>query len=117
VAEKTTTEKGRAGEDIAVLTLERMGYAVVERNARVAGVEVDVVAWDGPVLCFIEVRRRKSIEVAMESVSEKKRRRLVLAATAWIARLSPVPPCRFDVVVLAARDVRVLRGAFEASSW
>jgi putative endonuclease len=114
-AEKTTTEKGRAGEDVAVLALERLGYSVVERNARTKGGEIDVVAWDGPVLCFIEVRRRKKIEDALLSINARKQQPIVRAATAWLTRLEPLPVCRFDVVVLAHPEVHVVRGAFEAS--
>jgi putative endonuclease len=112
---ETTTAKGRNGEDLAVLHLAREGYVVVGRNVRTAGGELDVVAMDGDVLCFVEVRRRGRIDDALLSIDKKKQARLTRAAGAYLARLPQVPRCRFDVVVVAGERVRLLRNAFEAA--
>lgn len=115
----TTTSKGRAGEDLAVLHLERAGYVVVGRNVRAGGGEIDVIARDGDVLCFVEVRRRKRIDDALSSVNARKQARVAKAAAAFLAAQArsgvAVPMCRFDVVVIAGDRVDLVRGAFEAT--
>ncbi|MCC7071246.1 MAG: YraN family protein [Deltaproteobacteria bacterium] len=115
-AVRSTTEKGRAGEDLAVAHLEREGYQVLARNVRTKGGEIDIVAREGPLVCFVEVRRRKQTLDALVSVDAKKQRRLTRAATAWLASQAQVPRCRFDVVVVSNAGVTLVRGAFEAAS-
>ncbi|HEY4222326.1 MAG TPA: YraN family protein [Myxococcota bacterium] len=116
-AEHTTTAKGRVGEDRAVLALEKAGYQIVGRNVRVGRNELDIVAHDGTYLVFVEVRKRERIEDAMFSIDGKKQAAVIRAATAYLARLAQtqqVPFCRFDVVVLDAFRVEILKNAFEA---
>lgn len=111
----TTTAKGRAGEDRAVLHLERAGYVIVGRNVRAGRDEIDVVAKDGEYLCFIEVRRRHKAGAAMMSIGPAKRSRIVRCAQAYIAKMVPAPMCRFDVVVVQPEGCTLVRGAFEAT--
>lgn len=95
------------------------GLNVVGRNLRLGGGELDLVAWEGPTLVFVEVKGRGAGAAVgpEESVDARKRRRLVAAARAYLARLEgPPPPCRFDVVAVdfdpAPARVRHLRDAF-----
>ncbi len=113
---RSTTAKGRAGEDLAVAHLEREGYQVLARNVRTAGGEIDIIARDGALVCFVEVRRRARAFDALVSVDPKKQRRLTRAASAWLAAQPAAPRCRFDVVVVSAAGVALVRGAFEAAS-
>lgn len=62
--------------------------------------EIDLIGWDGEVLCFIEVKTRTSRDVkpAEAAVDRAKRRDLMLVAREYL-RLLPEPrPWRFDVV-------------------
>ena len=118
----TTTARGRAAESLATAALEDAGYRVVARNVRAGRGEIDVVAWDADILCFVEVRARKDARFGgpEASVDDKKRARLVSAARAYLAD-DPTPPrCRFDVVGVEGRagaeTVRIHRGAFEATA-
>ncbi len=111
----TTTAKGRAGEDRAVLHLERVGYVIVGRNVRAGRDEIDVVAKDGEYLCFIEVRRRARAVDAMVSINGAKRSRIVRCAQAYIAQMVPAPLCRFDVVVVQPEGCTLVKNAFEAT--
>ena len=56
---------GRRGEEEAYFYLRRMGYVIVARNyrSRRRPSEIDLVGWDGEVLCFIEVKTRTTREV------------------------------------------------------
>lgn len=73
---------GRLGEDAACLYLEKKGYQILERNVRVPGAEVDILALDGSCLVIVEVRLRRSTCYGSpeESVTAAKRRRLQRAA-------------------------------------
>lgn len=114
----STVEKGRVAEEEAVRLLVARGYRVVARNARTRGGEIDVVAWDGRVLCFVEVRSRADARhgSALHTIGWRKQARLARAAGAWLAAhvAGPPPPCRFDVVARTGRDLRVVQGAFDA---
>lgn len=57
---KTTKEIGDSGEDLAVGYLEADGYRIVERNFRCQLGEVDIVALDGDVLVFVEVKKKST---------------------------------------------------------
>ena len=77
-----TQERGRAGEDLAVAYLQLAGLRIVDRNVRLAGVEVDVVADDGATRVLVEVRLRTRGDFggAAATVDRRKRDRLVRAA-------------------------------------
>jgi len=119
LARAGATERGRQAEDLARRAMIGAGLNVVGRNIRLGGGELDLVAWEGPTLVFVEVKGRGAGAATgpEESVDARKRRRLVAAARAYLARLEgPLPPCRFDVVAVdldpAPARVRHLRDAF-----
>lgn len=75
-------DRGRAGEDLAVAYLRLAGLRPVERNVRLGGVEVDVVADDGATRVLVEVRLRTRGDFggAAATVDRRKQERLVRAA-------------------------------------
>ena len=107
---------GGEAEDAAARLLERHGLVVLARNYRTRLGEIDIVARDGATLVFVEVRMRSDAQYggALESITARKRRRIVAAARAYLMRLRREPPCRFDVVSLEGDAPQWLRGAFEA---
>jgi putative endonuclease len=114
---QSTVEKGRAAEDAAVRALTDRGYVVVARNVRTKRGELDVVARDGDVLVFVEVRSRADAAhgSAAATVGGRKQARVVGAAGAYLATCrKPWPRCRFDVVAIEGDRVDVHRAAFEA---
>ena len=111
--------RGRLAEDLARQAMIGAGLTVVGRNLRLGGGELDLVAWEGPTLVFVEVKGRGAGAAARpeEAVDWRKRQRLVAAAQAYLTRLEgPEPPCRFDVVTVdfdpGTARVRHLRDAF-----
>jgi putative endonuclease len=94
---------GREAEALARAHLERAGLEVIETRRRTAGGELDLVAWDGATLVFVEVKARTRSDYgrAEEAVDRRKRQRLAAAASAYLAGMGPPqPPCRFDVVAV-----------------
>ena len=113
-APRSTTAVGAAAEDIAVLALQREGYVIVGRNLRIGRGEIDVLARDGTVLCFVEVRRRKTASEALLSIDARKQARLVRAAQGLVVRERITEPCRFDVVVVHGHgSADIIKAAFE----
>jgi putative endonuclease len=111
--------RGQEWEDLAEKRLKSEGYRILDRNFRTKVGELDFVARDGPTLCFIEVKGRRSLRFGApaEAVTLEKQRRIYRAAEAYLQgkRLSE-STCRFDVVsIIDAEDgerVQILRDAF-----
>lgn len=100
---------GSAGEREALLHLRRQGYTVVARRwttGKLRG-DLDLVAWHGDTLCFLEVKTRTErdpLDPAEAAVDREKRK--VLRQMAW-AYLRSFPrnlrhtiPVRFDIVAV-----------------
>lgn len=114
-------QAGAAGEALACRHLEGLGYRVVARNFRCRAGEIDVIARDGEVTVFVEVKDRqgRSHGEGHESVTFGKRQKVVRAARLYAAShgLSE-SPIRFDVISIerdpAGDRVRHDQGAFDA---
>jgi len=115
---------GRQGEAEAYLYLRDHGYRIVATNFRTPGSrgEIDLVAWDGDVLCFVEVKTRVGVGLvpAEGAVDSAKRQHIRAVARRYLRRL-PLdrnPPCRFDIVSITyveestPPDIKLIPGAF-----
>ena len=117
-ARSTTAQSaGDRGEERAAQFLQRNGLRIIERNYRTRLGEIDLIARDGDVLVFVEVRLRADDRFggAAASIGPAKQRRLAAAASAYLSRLGRAPRCRFDVVTLERGEPAWLRGAFDAA--
>lgn len=117
----STRALGAAGEQLAAAHLVAQGYRIVGTNLRFEGGELDVIAWDGGVLCFVEVRSRASALLGhpLETIDSNKQRRIARAAAAWLAANPQTGPCRFDAVGIVMGhakphqpQITLVRGAF-----
>jgi putative endonuclease len=113
---------GRRGEDDAYFYLRRQGYIMVARNwrsSRHRG-ELDLVGWDGDVLCFIEVKTRttRDVKPAEAAVDEEKRHDLGAVARDYRRRVPGDPDVRFDVLSVyydtevTSPDITLFKNAF-----
>ncbi len=115
---------GRRSEALACQLLTSQGYTIVQRNVRYPVGELDVIAWDGATLCFVEVRATSSMDWGgpLASIGPRKRQHLIRAAQWYLNRCHPVPEeSRFDVVAIhweagGKPEVELIRGAFEADT-
>jgi putative endonuclease len=113
-------DTGRIGEDLAHRYLRSRGCTVVARNYRTrsGSGEIDVVAWEGEVLVFVEVKTRASAEFGAPeaAVDADKRERLERAARDYARRANVEwERTRFDIVsiVLApCPEIEWIRNAF-----
>ena len=111
---------GRRGEDLAHRFLQRHGYRVVARNYRPpgAGGEIDLIAWHGGALVFVEVKSRASEEYGTpdRAVDRVKQEHIARAARDYARRAGvPLEHARFDVVNVVMANppqLEIVRDAF-----
>ena len=110
---------GAAGEAAAERWLRRSGLEIVARGFRARCGEIDLIARDGPLVVFVEVktRTRDGFGHPAEAVNATKRGRLVRVAALFLARAGwGEKACRFDVIEVVPEGprwrVRHLRDAF-----
>ena len=92
---------GRRSELRAIDFLRTRGYRIVSSGFRTNAGEVDLIAWHGDVLVFIEVKARQNSDPPEDAVGYTKQQRIIRAAQAYISkhRLHDVP-YRFDIVAV-----------------
>jgi putative endonuclease len=79
---------GQAGESAAEAYLRRKGYRILARNLRSSLGELDLVAEDGQVLVFVEVKARRTDAFggAIHAVHHRKQEKLIQLAAQYLAR-------------------------------
>ncbi len=106
---------GDEAEDRAAAALEAAGYTIVHRNWRCDAGELDVIAREGSVLAFVEVRSRADAEHghAAEMIGARKRAHVSRVAKIYVAIERPIEPeMRFDVVAVTGSEIAILRDAW-----
>ena len=110
----TTSRKalGRLGEELAVRALAARGYRIRERNWRCPAGELDIVAQDGDVLAFVEVKTRRGREFGTpeEAVTPAKQAKLVELAVTYVQESGWTGDWRIDVAAVEfTPDGKLLR--------
>lgn len=107
---------GKEKEAQAVLYLQKHGYEVLEQNYWCLFAELDIVAKEQGVLCFIEVKYRSSDRYGGSEgvISPKKIQHICRAADHYIMenRIFPDTAMRFDVLFIIGEDVTLIKDAF-----
>ncbi|MFO0773093.1 MAG: YraN family protein [Nitrospiraceae bacterium] len=96
-------EFGQESERLAERYLRRKGYDILERNVQFPEGELDLVAKQGEVIVFVEVKARRSTAMggAAYAVQAEKRTRLIRVAARYLAEHNGVgASARFDVVLI-----------------
>ena len=97
---------GHEGEDIAAKYLEQKGYAVLDRNWRCGHKDLDLVVTKDNVVVFVEVKTRTGTEWGdpVDAVTDRKIRRIVNSADAYIRFNQIDMDARFDIVSIVVED-------------
>jgi len=108
---------GRKGEELAAAYLQQAGYKLVASNftvpvgrnsiGAIVNVELDLIAYDGPTLCFVEVKTRASDWFAVPSanVDARKQRQITRAARVYRRMFGLAgEPSRYDVVSIVLQS-------------
>ncbi|GAA4713021.1 YraN family protein [Brevibacillus fulvus] len=94
---------GRWGEDLAAAFLLRQNYRIIARNVQTRRGEIDIVAEDGQMIVFVEVRTRSSqrFGTPAESITWRKRQKLRELALQYLqAANESAKTFRFDVITV-----------------
>lgn len=111
---------GKDGEERAAAYLKENGYQILARNFRNRLGEIDIIAREKDVICFVEVRTRRassSHEEALSSVNAAKQYKLSKMALSFLKERKLLEKkARFDVVSVSwdeeKSDVFLLKDAF-----
>lgn len=118
---------GDFGEDEAVKLLRRKGYRIAERNYAPEGSEIDIIAYSGETIVFIEVKTRSKDKITpMEprpasAVTPEKQRAIIEAAKIYLTTHRDHTRTRFDIIEVYASgsdgkwhadDIKHIEGAF-----
>src|SRR5690349_13783243 len=108
---------GQLGESYAAAYLDQLGFRLVAanftlpvgRNLRgaIINAEIDLIAYDGDTLCFVEVKTRSSDWFAPPEVNvdKRKRRQITRAARVYRQMLGiENEPHRFDIATIIIND-------------
>jgi putative endonuclease len=111
---------GKLGEDLARKRLKDLGYRILKTNYRCSLGEIDLVARDGDVLVFAEIKTRKNESLAQvkEAVTKRKQIQISKVALAYMKSNNLWgSKARFDVVAIGLidgkKEIEIIKDAFE----
>jgi putative endonuclease len=112
---------GRRGEQLAAAHLQRLGFELVEQNLRTRHGEIDLIAADGDVIVFAEVKTRRAgnrrrglcpEEQPLTWLKRTQRARVRRLARAWLQENAHTRPrantVRFDAIGVVLDDANKL---------
>ena len=113
---------GRRGERAAFFYLRRLGFVITARQWKTMKTrgDLDLVAWEKDILCFVEVKTRtkRAVAPAEAAVDAEKKRILRKMAHYYLRQLPNLDvPVRFDILSVyfeagKSADFELFRGAF-----
>lgn len=107
---------GTVYESRAAEYLRGLGYQLMERNFRCRMGEIDIIAREGEVLCFIEVKYRAGAGrgTPLEAVNRRKQQKIISVARYYLMshNMAMDTECRFDVVAVEGEHMTLLQNAF-----
>jgi putative endonuclease len=110
---------GKKGEEFAAALCSDRGLLILEMNHRTPSGEIDIIAKDGDVLVFIEVKTRTGdvYGAPFEAVTRRKRAKIRTVALSYMKRFRKEVPVRFDVISVSMQggipSLEYIQDAFE----
>lgn len=95
--------KGKEAEDYAEQYLKKTGYQIIKKNFRFGKGEIDIIAKDGEILVFVEVKWRENLEKGTpESALTKSKIAQIkkIAEGYYYVNKILSQECRFDVIAI-----------------
>ncbi len=117
---KARLDLGKLGEDLAYQRIKKLGYRNIVRNYRCQLGEIDLIAYEGDTLVFLEIKTRRggTIDCAKEAVDARKRRQVSKAALFYLKSNGlDDAKARFDVMAVSFQrgkaEIELIRNAFD----
>jgi len=97
---------GKRGEEIAVRFLTKKGVEILETNWRYRRAEIDIIAKDGDVLLFVEVKTRSDVFYGRPEsfVTQRKRDLMAEAASVYMEEIGHDWEMRFDIIAIIVHN-------------
>lgn len=113
--------EGLQGEAMVARYLRENGFRLAAHGYRSRFGEIDLIAWDGDTLCFVEVKTRTNMAMALprEYVTPQKQHKLRATAMLYLAERRLDCPTRFDVAEVYAQNgfdtarIEYIKNAFQ----
>ncbi|MFH1621650.1 MAG: YraN family protein [Candidatus Omnitrophota bacterium] len=113
-------EIGKKGEEAAVKLLRQRGYKIIERNYKNKLGEIDIIAQDNNILCFIEVKTRTNLKFGypQEAITVTKQKKINKVAISYLKQYNLLNiSARFDVISVVLNnqnkfDIEIIKDAF-----
>jgi putative endonuclease len=113
-------QTGNRGESLAVTALKKRGYKILEQNYRSKLGEIDIIAAEGSVLAFVEVKARQTDQFGdpKEAITPRKQRKISMVALEYLKQTGQMErSARFDVVAVRMSPgqpvVEIIKNAFD----
>ena len=106
---------GRIGEAECVAFLRQHGFEILHTNYKNYIGEIDIIAKDGDVLAFVEVKTRSSYKFGLprEAVTPHKQHKIQLCASVFLQKFrGKYNAIRFDVLEVVADEITYIKSAF-----
>jgi putative endonuclease len=97
---------GNDGESLVCSYLEKQGFTILQRNYATRSGEVDIIAQQNLLICFIEVKTRAKHHAGLgEIITRTKQMKIILTAKHYLSQLKyPAYIARFDVAFVVESD-------------
>jgi len=98
-------QRGHWAESISCWFLRLKGYRIIQRNLRTPMGEIDIIAVRCHVLCFIEVKARRTQRTALDALSRSQQKRIIRTAKSFLSRNQRYGDhhIRFDFIAIVPR--------------
>lgn len=121
--DETNYARGVRAEEEAAQYLERQGYKTLHQRYKTKFGEIDLIVQKDNLLCFVEVKMRRNIAEALESITPRVQKRIENTALFFLSEHPDYMNCdmRFDVIAMSYSkdgqlDITHLDNAWEARS-
>ena len=117
--EETSYSKGIRAETLAADYLQKKGFSILEKRYKTKYGEIDIIAKQNDMVCFVEVKVRQNLVDALESVTPKAQKRIENAALFFLSENPDYVACdmRFDVITISGdANISHLDNAWHARS-
>ncbi|MCQ2459688.1 MAG: YraN family protein [Ruminococcus sp.] len=106
----TKSEIGKLGEEYVCRYLVQNGYEIAERNYRIKGGEIDIIACDSDYIVFVEVKSRKpdSLVTGFEAINKRKKGLIIKTAADFCYKHPNQLQPRFDIAEVLIDNGKVL---------
>lgn len=84
----STSQKGKIGEDKAVSYLLSKNYRIIERNYRIRTGEIDIIAMQGEIIVFVEVKRlaHGNLEILAHELNLIKQKKIIKTSKSYLQK-------------------------------